>query len=125
MTSYLDVCTMSIEEYANEDISKIHLTDDQTPWDPSTSEYSERKTQMLDHQSQTNIPSAATKRLVYVSAVISYSLGYDTTDAMDNHNICTLGIALIGMGRKPSVESIVLAKVRALPLRRLGRLFKP
>ena len=51
---------------------------------------------------------------VYVSAVISYSLAYNATDAMDNDNIATalsaqiqISIALIGMVKKPSVESTV------------------
>ena len=49
ITIYFDVLSPSIAEYENEDILKIHLTTEEPPWDPSTSEYSERETQMLDH----------------------------------------------------------------------------
>ena len=45
VTSY----SLSIAEYENEDIPKIYLTAEETPWDPSMNEYSERETQMLDH----------------------------------------------------------------------------
>ena len=49
VTSYFDVYSPSVREYENEDIPKIHLTAEKNPWDPSTSEYSDRETQMLDH----------------------------------------------------------------------------
>ena len=42
-TSYFDVYSLSIAEYENEDIPKIHLTVEEPPWDLSTIEYSERK----------------------------------------------------------------------------------
>ena len=47
-TSYFDVYSPSIGEY-DELITKIYLTAEEPPWDPSTSEYSQRETQMLDH----------------------------------------------------------------------------
>ena len=74
-------------EYENEDIPKIHLTAEEPPWDPSTNEYSERETQMLDHQGQISIPATAARGPVFVSAVVSYSLAYDATDVMDNDNL--------------------------------------
>ena len=43
VTSYFDVYFLSIAEYENEDIPKIHLTAKEPPWDPSTNEYSERE----------------------------------------------------------------------------------
>ena len=49
MTSYFDVHYPSIAEYGNEDIPNIHLTVDQTLWDPSTEEYLDHETHMLDH----------------------------------------------------------------------------
>ena len=70
---------------------------------------------MLDHQGQISTPAIVTKRPVYVSTVILYSLTYDVADVMDNNNLATalliqiqISIALIGMVRKPSVETIVL-----------------
>ena len=90
---------------------------EEPPWDPSTSEYSERETQMLDYQGQISIPATATRGPVYVSTVISYSLAYDATDVMDNDNHATtleaqiqISIVLIGTSRKPSIDPIVLAK---------------
>ena len=41
-TSYFDVCSLSIVEYENKDIPKIHLTAEEPPQDQSTNEYSER-----------------------------------------------------------------------------------
>ena len=48
--------SLSIAEYENEDISNIHLTAMEPPWDSSTDKYSERETCMLDHQGQGSIP---------------------------------------------------------------------
>ena len=39
-------------EYGDEDISKIQLSGEEPPWDPSTEEYSECETSMLNHQHQ-------------------------------------------------------------------------
>ena len=49
ITSYFDVYSSSIAEYEDEKIPKIHLIVEEAPWDPSTSEYSEQETGMLDH----------------------------------------------------------------------------
>ena len=53
---------------------------------------------------------------MYVSAVVSYSLAYDTANVMDNDNFVTastsqiqISIELIGMVRKPSIEPTVLS----------------
>ena len=43
-TSYFDVYSTSIADYENEDIPMIHLTAEEPPWDPLTSEYSEKET---------------------------------------------------------------------------------
>ena len=98
-------------------IPKIHLIVEEPPWDPSMEKYSEKETCMLDHQGLISIPVTAARGPVYVSAVISYSLAYDTADVMDDDKLETalsaqiqVKVALIGMVRKPSVEHIVLAK---------------
>ena len=44
VTSSFDVYSLSLAEYENEDMPKIHLTAEEPSWDPSTSEYSDRKT---------------------------------------------------------------------------------
>ena len=80
VTSYFDVYSSSVTEYENDDIPKIHLTAKKPPWDPSTSEYSERETQMIDHQGQISILAKVAWGPVFVSAVVSYSLAYDVTD---------------------------------------------
>ena len=49
VTHYFDVYSPSVAEYENEDISKIHLTVEEPPWNLSKSEYSERETQILNH----------------------------------------------------------------------------
>ena len=49
VTSYFDVYSPSIAEYENDDIPNTHLTAEEPPWDPSTSEYWERETGMVDH----------------------------------------------------------------------------
>ena len=49
VASYFDMYYSSVADYENEDNPKIHLTAKEPPWDPSTSEFSERETQMLDH----------------------------------------------------------------------------
>ena len=67
LTSYFDVYSLSRAKYENEDIPKIHLTAEEPSWDPSTNEYSERETHMLDHQGQINIPATAASVPVYVS----------------------------------------------------------
>ena len=95
----------------------IHLTAEELPWDPSTSEYSEKETQMLDHWDQINIPATVARGPVCVSAVVSYSLAYDATDVVDNDYLVNavsaqiqISIALIGSIWKPSVEPIVLTE---------------
>ena len=52
VTIYFDVYFPSVAEYENDDIPKIHLTVEEPPWDPSMNEYSEKETQMIDHQGQ-------------------------------------------------------------------------
>ena len=89
MTSYFDLYSPSVAEYEDEDIPKIHLTAEEPPWDPSTSEYSERETQMLDHQGQISIPVTAARGLVYIRTVLPFSLVHDATDVMDNDNFAT------------------------------------
>ena len=76
-------------EYENDDIPKIHLTAEVPPWDPVTSEYSERETQMLYHQGQISIPATVAKRPVFFSAVASHSLAYDADDIKDNDHLAT------------------------------------
>ena len=49
VTKNFDVNSLSIAEYENEDIPKIHLTAVEPPLDPTTKEYSERKSGMLDY----------------------------------------------------------------------------
>ena len=109
--------SLSIAEYENEDIPKIHLTAEEPPWEPPTNEYSERETQMLDHPGDISIPATVAWGPVYVSTVILYSLAYDAADVTDNDNLMTalsshiqISVVLIGTVRKPSVEPIVLAK---------------
>ena len=43
ITSYFDVYSPIIAEYEDEEIPKIHLTAEEPPWDPSTSENSEQE----------------------------------------------------------------------------------
>ena len=92
VTIYFDVYSSSIAEYVNEDIPNIHLTDEEPPWDPSTEEYSERETCMLDHWVKIIIPATVSSGSLYVSTVILYSLAYDAADVMDDDN---LGIVLL------------------------------
>ena len=42
----LQLSSLSIAEYENEDIPNNHLTAEGPPWNPSTNEYSERETQI-------------------------------------------------------------------------------
>ena len=44
VTSYFDVYSPSVTDYENDNIPKIHLTAEECPWDPLTSDYSERET---------------------------------------------------------------------------------
>ena len=44
VTSYFDLFSPSITVYKDEEIPKIYLTVEESPWDPSTSEYSEKET---------------------------------------------------------------------------------
>ena len=71
-------------EYENEDIPMIHLTVDESPWDPSTNEYSEKETCTIDHQSQISSPATAARGAVYFSTVMSHYLAYDAANVMDN-----------------------------------------
>ena len=59
----------SVAKYENDDILKIHLTAEEPPWDPSTNKYSERETQMANHQGQISIPATAH----YLSAQLSHT----------------------------------------------------
>ena len=116
-------------------ISKIHLTAEDPPWDPSTSEYSERETQTLDHQGQISIPAVAKRGLVlpvFVSTVVSYCLTYNAADIMENDKLATalsaqiqISIKLICTIRKQTLEPTVLAKRLGIATRKLRRLFKP
>ena len=87
---------------------------------------------MLDHDGQISIPSTVARGLVYVSAVVSYSMAYDFPVVTDTDNLATelsaqiqISIALIGIVRKLSIESIVLAKRWGITPEKLRRLFKP
>ena len=44
---------------------------------------------MLDHQGQISIPATAAIGQAFVSAVILYSLAYDTIYVMDDDNLAT------------------------------------
>ena len=77
MTTYFDAFSASLAEYENEDIPKIHLTAEEPPWDPSTSEYSRIEACILGCQGQIIIPATMARELIHVCAVISYSLAYD------------------------------------------------
>ena len=77
--------------------------------DPTTSECSERETQILDNQDQISILAQTARRPVYVYAVGSHSLAYGAAYGMDDDNFETeisaktrINVALIGMIRKPS-----------------------
>ena len=74
VTSYFNVYSLTIADYKNEDIPKIHFTAEEPIWDPSTNEYLKRETCMLQFQCQISISATAERGPVYVSAVISYSL---------------------------------------------------
>ena len=50
-----------IAEYENDDITMIHLTLEEPPWDPSTNEYSKRETPVIDHGGQVSIPAKAAR----------------------------------------------------------------
>ena len=109
--------SLSVVAYENADIPKIHLTAEEPPMDPTTNEYSERETQMYDHQCQISISDTGKRGPVYVNTVISYLLSYDAAYVMDNDNLATalsaqvqISIALIDTVRKLAVEPIVLAK---------------
>ena len=72
---------------------------------------------MIDYLGLISIPATVARGPVFVSTIVSYSLACDAADVMDNDNLATalksqiqISIALIGMVRKPSIESIVLAK---------------
>ena len=39
VTSFIDVYSLHIAEYENEDTPRIHLTAKEPPWDPSITEY--------------------------------------------------------------------------------------
>ena len=117
MTNHFDVFTPRVTEYENEENTKIHLIVEEPRWDSSTSEYSERETQILNDQGKNSIPATASRKPVYVSAVVSYSLANVATDVIDYDNLATalesqiqISIVLIDMVRKPSVEPIVLSK---------------
>ena len=55
VNSYFNVYSPSVTEYENDDITKIHLTVEEPPWDPSTDEFSKREIQMTNHWGQINI----------------------------------------------------------------------
>ena len=112
--SYFDVYSPSIADYENKDIPKIHLTAEESPWDPSTSEYSERETQMLDHVRSLRSEEYPCHSSKGTSTVFSYSMAYDATYVLDNNNLATaleahiqISIVLIGKVRKPSIDPIV------------------
>ena len=65
------MCISHVAEYENEDIPKIHLTAEESPWKPSRSYYSERETWMIDNQGQISIPVTVTRGPAFVSTIIS------------------------------------------------------
>ena len=88
MTNF-DVYSPSVAEYENEDIPKIHLNMEDTPWDPSTNYYSERDTCLLNHKDQISIPATEARGPVYISAGFSNSPAYNAADVIDNDNLAT------------------------------------
>ena len=71
---------------------------------------------MSYHRGQISNPATTARLLVFVNAIILYSLAYDAADVMDDDSLATaltdqiqVSTALIGMVRKPSVKPLVLA----------------
>ena len=77
VTSYFDIYSLSIAEYENEDIPKIHLNAEETPWDQSTNKYSDRDTCMLVYKDQIRTSATEARGPVHVSAATFFSLAYD------------------------------------------------
>ena len=107
VTSYFDVDSPIIADYENVDIPKIHLTAEEPPWDPSMNEYSERETNMLDHQGHISIPATAARGSVFV---MQFSHTHWLTMLLMLWIMTILQLHLQPRFRKPSVEPIVLAK---------------
>ena len=128
VTSYSDVYYPSVAEYKNDDISKIHHTAEEPPWDPSTNVYSEREIGMINHQGQISIHATVAREPVFVSINVSYSLAHDAADVIDNDNLAAaiesqnqIIIRLIGAVRKASTDPIVLAKQWGITLEKAQR----
>ena len=104
----------SLAENENEDIPKIHLNADKTPWDPSTEEFSEYELCISDYWCQIILSVTAARGQVFAIRDISYSLVNDAVDVMGEYNLATelssqiqISNVLIIMVRKLSVEPIV------------------
>ena len=80
---------MSIAEYENIDIPKIHITDEEASWDPLTAEYSECKIHMSDHQGQIVFIATTAREPVFFNVVIFYSLAHDVVDVRHDDNLAT------------------------------------
>ena len=107
VTSYFDVYSPSVAKYENNDIPKTYLTAEEPPWDPSMNEYSERETNMLDHQGHISIPATAARGSVFV---MQFSHTHWLTMLLMLWIMTILQLHLQPRFRKPSVEPIVLAK---------------
>ena len=79
--------SLSIPECENEDITMNHLTVEEHPWDSATEEYSECETSMSDYLGQIIHPATVAWWPLFVSAIILYSLAYDSVDVMDDGNL--------------------------------------
>ena len=72
---------------------------------------------MADHQGQIFLFAMMLRGSILISAIIFYSLAYAILDIMDDDNFATaledqilISAALIGMVRKSSIQSIIMAK---------------
>ena len=85
--SYFDVCSPCTAEYENENIAKMDLTAEETPFDPSRDKFALREIQMVDQQGQFIIPATAAKAPVFIFAVVLYLLAFNAIDVMDDDNL--------------------------------------
>ena len=68
----------------------IHCTAEEPPQDPTTTEFSDRKTCMTNHQGLIIMPATMARRPVFMSTDILYSLAYNDIDVMNDDKYATL-----------------------------------
>ena len=82
------------EEYEDQNILKIELTAEASPWDPLNAEFSRQEQSMFDYWGWFVSPNTPARVQLFFNSVTLFS--YDAADVIDNDNYVTVLESFVG-----------------------------